>query len=126
LTVSGIGFIAIGLFPCDPGCITVSITGLMHELAALVTWISMMLALVFIFQSMKSDWRWTHYGRYTLITAILMLIISGPLLLFRISGWVGMIQRVFMGIRLLWIEITSIQLFRLSITSNESRSTTAS
>jgi hypothetical membrane protein len=122
LTVSGIGFIAIGLFPCDPGCITVSITGFMHEFAALVTWISMMLALVFIFQSMKNDWRWTHYRSYTLLTTILILIISGPLLFFRISGWVGMIQRVFIGVRLLWIEITAIQLFRLSARTRQMNS----
>ena len=118
LAVSGAGFIALGFFPCDSGCVNVSFTGLMHVVSARVTWIGLILALLFIAQRFKSDPNWKSYRSYTLATALVTVIFALMLDFIGIEGWMGALQRVFLGVRLLWTEIIAIKLLRLSIRSS--------
>jgi len=118
LAVSGAGFVAVGLFPCDPGCMNVSFSGLMHVVSARITWIGLILALLFIAQRFKSDPEWKGYRLYTLATALIVLIVAVMLDFIGIEGWMGALQRVFLGVRLLWLEIVAIKLLRLSIRSS--------
>ena len=118
LAVSGAGFMATGLFPCDPSCVNVTFTGKMHVVSARIAWIGMILALLFIAQRFKKDRQWRSYRLYTVATALVTLILALMLLFIRIDGWMGALQRVFLGVRLLWIEVVAIKLLRLHTRSS--------
>jgi len=117
LAIVGIGYVAFGLFPCDLGCVTTSLTGLIHGLVSRLVTCGLFLAPLAIAQSFKSDHRWERYRMYTLatglVTAILMLI---PFFIV-VEGWYGAFQRILVGMPLLWIEILAIKLLRLSISA---------
>lgn len=119
LAISGIGYIAVGFFPCDPGCLNTSITGIMHVVSARIHWIGMILALLFISSSFKRDPKWKNYRLYTLASAVAILILALTLVSIGfwggLKGWVGAIQRVWLGVRLLWIEVIAFKLLDLSI-----------
>jgi len=114
LVVSGVGQIAVGFFPCDPGCVNVSFTGIMHVVSARILWIGMVIAQFAIAQPFRNDPKWERYWGYTLATGLVTLIIGIMLGFVVIEGWTGALQRVFNGVRLLWIEIIAIRLLRLS------------
>jgi len=118
LAVSGAGFVAVGLFPLDPSGVNVSFTGLMHVVSARITWIGLILALLFIAQRFKNDPEWKDYRLYTLATVLVALVLAVMLDFIGIEGWMGALQRLFLGVRLLWIEIVAIKLLRLSIRSS--------
>jgi len=112
----GGGYVAVAFFPCDPGCVPVSFSGMMH---AWISWIFLgageILAPFFIAKRFKNDSRWKKYRLYTLATGV-VLVVFGVMFAFNmIKGWTGAIQRIEAGMSLLWVEIMAIKLLRLSI-----------
>jgi len=109
LAVHGAGYVAVGFFPCDPGCLAVSFTGVMHVWASFIIGISFILALFLIARRFKNDRRWENYRLYTWATSVVMM----NLIMF--EGWTGALQRIFVGASLLWTEVMAVKLLRLSI-----------
>jgi hypothetical membrane protein len=126
---SKLGPILIGIFglssgvanaflPCDPGCEFESFTGAMHNLTGLGGFIAACAGIILVRRRMKEDLNWKAYGGYSLVTGIVAVI--------SLIAWIGVskaagidavngvLQRVFAGVVLLWIEVVAIQLFRLS------------
>ena len=65
-------------------------------------------------QHFKSDKLWRNYHIYSLLTGVLTAMLVPLYLLEAIKLWNGAIQRIMLGILLLWMEIISIRLFRIS------------
>ena len=67
---------------------------------------------------MKEDTNWMAYGSYSLITGVVAIISLlawiGVSKAADIDALNGVLQRLFVGVVLLWIEIIAIQLYRIS------------
>lgn len=114
IVVTGVSLVAVAFFPCDPGCVNISFTGMMHGVFATSSAVSMVLATIILAQQFNDDNRWKNYWLYTLATGIMTSIFGLSLLFIVIEGWMGAIQRISMGIPLFWMEVISIRLLRLS------------
>ena len=114
IVVSGISLVAVAFFPCNLGCVNISFTGKMHGVFATIPGVAMALAPLIIAQQFKDDSRWENYWLYTLVTGIVTAILGLAFLFIVIEGWMGAFQRISMGIPLLWMEVISIRLIRLS------------
>ena len=122
LAVGGIGIAASGIFRCDPGCSGgESFSGQMHYLL-FFTLIGIIFAIFFFSWALPKDRVWRRYRAYSLFSGIAALLFF--VLLFIISDpregssglqqWTGAIQRMFVGVWVLWIEVMAIRLFQIS------------
>ncbi|MCP8308657.1 MAG: DUF998 domain-containing protein [archaeon] len=114
VVVAGSGLVAVGFFPCDPGCVNVSFTGFMHSITATIPAVAMGFAPLVISLRMKNDILWEGYWLYSLSTSIVTIILSPLTFLTVFEPWAGALQRLSMAVGLLWIMVISIRLFRLS------------
>ncbi len=114
IAISGVAVVGAGIFPCDPGCVNESFTGMMHSVSATIPGVGMALAPFFIAERFKNDRRWESYRLYTMATGVVTAFLGLGLLFVTIEGWMGALQRISMGVPLLWIEIMAIRLLRLS------------
>ncbi len=125
---SRLGPILVGIFgiitvpqaflPCDPGCGWESFTGALHNLTGLSGFLAVCIGILVTARRFKGDPNWQSYRRYSLITGVAALV--------SLVAWIGIskaagvdavngvLQRVFIGIVFLWIEVVAIRLFRLS------------
>lgn len=69
---------------------------------------------------LKKDSRLQSYVGYSLVTAVVALALSAVYGFNFFEQWKGALQRVSMGVPLLWIEVMAIKLLRLSIRSGTS------
>ncbi len=116
--IFGIITVAQAFLPCDPGCEFQTLTGIMHNLTGLGSFLALCGGILVISRRLKGDPNWQSYRRYSLITGVAALV--------SLVAWIGVskaagvdavngvLQRVFIGIVLLWIEVVAIRLFRLS------------
>lgn len=111
---SGAALVMTGIFPCDPGCVNVSIVGTLHSIFAIVAAFAMILALLPISQRLKKDKQWQGYAIYSLITLVVALSVSAVYGFNIFEPWNGALQRASMGVLLLWMELVAIKLVRLS------------
>jgi len=118
IAVEGGAYVAVAFFPCDPGCVPVSLSGVMHAWVSLIMGVGIILAPFFIAQRFKNDPRWKKYRLYTLVTGVVLVVFGVMFGFIMIKGWMGAIQRTVAGVSLLWIEVMAIKLLRLSIRSS--------
>lgn len=118
VAVSGAALVMTGIFPCDPGCVDVSMVGITHSIFAMIAALAMILAPLSIFQRLKKDSRWQGYLVYSLVTVVVALALSAVYGFNVFEPWKGALQRVSMGVPLLWVEVMAIRLLRLSIRSS--------
>ena len=79
--------------------------GLVHDLAFALFVLSLLSALFFLWRSLRRDAPWRGHARYTLATGVIAtLLISLP----------GVAYYLFIAVVLTWMEVTAIQLWRLS------------
>ena len=114
IAMSGAGWIAVGLFQVDPNSVNVSFTGMMHGLGAMAIGLGFSIAPFAIARRSKKDRRWESYRIYSLATGVVTVIIGLVFIFGGIEGWMGALQRIVIGVPLLWIEFMAIQLLRLS------------
>lgn len=120
VAVGGAGLVAVAIFPCDPGCVNVTITGVMHVASARVRIIATILAPLLISLRLKKDSLWQGYRLYSVATSIAGAIVYLLLLFVLFKSWNGAVQRILLGVQLLWIEIMAIKLLSLSTRSSVS------
>ena len=114
IVLSGISMVMTGVFQCDPGCVDVTWVGTTHSFFATVAAISFSVAPLFVAMRQWADSRWKRYTFYSWLTAIITLSIS---LLYSIDifeAYTGLLRRVSMGLPLVWMEVVSLKLFRLT------------
>lgn len=114
VALAGAGFVVVGFFQCDPGCVIVSSTGVMHVVSAAVSGYAMIFANLIISLRLKNDSRWQGYWLYSVATCILTVVFSFLFNSVVFESWIGALQRIALGIQLLWMEVMAIQLLRLS------------
>jgi hypothetical protein len=79
--------------------------GLVHDLAFALFVLSLLSSLFFLWRSLRRDAPWRGHARYTLATGVIAtLLISLP----------GVAYYLFIAVVLVWMEVTAIQLWRLS------------
>jgi hypothetical protein len=119
LGVFGVGEMVTAAFPCDPGCPLVnsqSLSQLAHNLIAGVAFGSFALAPLLIALGLKRDTFWKRYQWYCLATGfasvgLFLLFTAAILSSFQYSG---LLQRVFLAVPFLWVEVLAIHLFSIS------------
>jgi len=79
--------------------------GLVHDLAFALFVLCLLSSLFFLWRSLRRDAPWQGHARYTLATGVIAtLLISLP----------GVAYYLFIAVVLAWMEVTAIQLWRLS------------
>jgi hypothetical membrane protein len=106
VAVSGAALVMMGIFPHP-------IT--LHIIFAMIFTFAMILAQLAIYSRLRRDSQWQGYQYYSLATAI--VAISAVCGFSVLEQWMGALQRVSMGVLLLWMEVMSIKLLRLFIKS---------
>jgi hypothetical membrane protein len=113
IVISGGGFVLAGIFPCDPGCVTISIIGIIHGYMCFIAQFALIFAPLFMFHRLARDNRWRNYHIYSLTIAGIALFLA---ILYKLNDFgdlVGVLQRVSFGVPLLWAEIMAIKLLRI-------------
>jgi len=118
IIIAGVDMVMVGFFPCDPGCVNVSSTGIGHAVTATIASIATTFGMLLVSLRLRKDSRWRSYWVFTLAIAVVATFLS-PLPMFPIfSPWAGLLQRLGLGLALFWMEVMSIKLLRLSIRSS--------
>ena len=115
--------IANAVLPCDPGCEFQSLTGTLHNVTGLVGFISAIAGMFVISRGLKGDPFWRRFHRFSLVAAVATLV---SLLLWigvakaaEVDSVNGLLQRLFIGVWFLWVEVIAIRMFQLSRQSPE-------
>lgn len=114
LGVFGVGVILAGIFPehtADPD----SMTNVLHNLTSTIAFVAGILGVGLISRRIVTDDRWPSY-RYELIGTIVIVSVTFAgfmLSIFRDSAFVGLTQRLFIGVMTLWLVMQSYRLYRL-------------
>jgi len=103
-----------GICPCDPNGADTSGTGLAHAVFAATTATFAVASLLVISPAMEKDSRWRGYAVFTLAVALLASVLAALYGLDVFEGWKGALQRISMTVGLVWIEVMSLKLIRLS------------
>ncbi len=119
LGVFGVGELVTAAFPCDPGCpllISQSLSQSIHSVIAVIEFGSIALAPLLISLGLRRDNRWERYQSYSRATGLASV---GLFLLFSVAilssfQYVGFLQRVFLAVPFIWIEILAIHLLNIS------------
>ncbi len=112
----GFGLLLIGAFRADPVGGMHTVEGTIHDTASeAVLWL-FFFAVLLLLPSLKGDPLWRGTFHYTVVACLLSLaLILGYLFLPGKPGWLGLYERVLIGIAIVWVEVVAIQLLILSI-----------
>lgn len=119
LAIAGVFMIVVGFFPCDAGCIDVTTTSRLHSLTSIPQSIALPLAAISSAFVLGKD---SRFGQRWAIASFWLGVASlatGPLMSFSFSQpIIGLVQRLGIGLSLLWMMLISMQFFtQLSHTS---------
>jgi len=108
LAIAGVGEVATGIFPCDPGCPPMgSSSQLIHTGIAVVFFGAMALFPILIGIGLNQDQHWTPYRSYSLVTGVasIGLFIAFSVAVLTSFHYVGLLQRFFLAAPFQWIGI---------------------
>ncbi len=105
LCLSSCGIVVMGISPGDEHALhpPATITGVIHWTAAAFSFLCIMIAAFLLASSFKKDERFQRFQRPCLVLAMAMV---GALLLYgmlALVGWVGIGQRIYLAVCLLWL-----------------------
>lgn len=113
VVLSGFSLVLVSLFPCDPGCVDITVTGEIHSITATVSAVTMICAILFTSPRLYTKDKWKKYGKFSLATGVLTGIISLCMFSPGFENYAGLIQRVSMGLGLLWVEVIGMKLSQI-------------
>lgn len=111
ILIAGIFMFMVGFFPCDVGCIDITQTGKIHSITSTVPAIALPLAAMLLASVLTNKWgkKWGYFSFWLGILSML----SGPIMFIpTASPYLGLIQRVGMGLSLLWIFGISLKAYK--------------
>ena len=124
LVLFGFGLLMIGAFHTDVIGVTEStVDGNIHGLFSKIIFGSFPIAALLISFSIKRDPHWQHLYRYTIITVILGFLLLLAVWLANNTNWFGLFERLLVANILIWVEVTAIQILRISRRDVESVNT---
>ncbi len=120
LVFFGFGLLLIGAFRIDPVGGQRTIEGLIHSAAAYTVFWLFPIAILLLTYSLKSDPNWKNIFAYTLVAGILALVLVIGLLCLP-DQWrcFGLYERILVANMVIWVEVTAIQLLRLSLSREQ-------
>ena len=110
--------VANALLPCDLGCEFQSITGTMHNVTGLMGFVAATAAMFVVSRRLGEDEHWDSLRTFSRA--------AGALALASLVAWIGVakaadvgsldgvLQRLFVGVWFVWIEVMAFRLLRLS------------
>lgn len=106
------------VFPCDPGCEFHSLTGTLHNVTGLAGFIAAITGMLVISKRLQGDTNWHNLSRFSLVAGVAALV---SLLVWigvgeaaEVESVNGLLQRLFVGVWFVWVEVMAIRLFQLS------------
>lgn len=111
---SGIGN---ALLNCDPGCEFESVEGSLHNITGLAGFLAAVAGMLLIAGSLKLDERWRSLHTYTLLTAVAAFVSLAVWIVSKgndLESVDGLLQRIFVGIWLLWVGVMALRLLSIS------------
>lgn len=115
LVVAGVLTLISVFFPQDPGGPPVTFAGTMHIALVIPMAILSLIAILAFWRRLKSDSLWSGYDRYSLVTFIVGITMGVISVILIDSPYMGLLERLSVGVILQWTFFMSIKLFRLSI-----------
>lgn len=110
--------LANAFLPCDRGCEFQTIVGTMHNVTGLAGFLAAIAGLFLISRRFDHDPFWRSHRPYTLLTAVVALVSLlawiGIAKAAEIGSLNGVLQRVFIAVWLVWVEVTAVRLFWVS------------
>lgn len=111
LVAAGVGMVAVGFYPCDPGCIDVTPTGRMHSLLSAPGAIGLPAAAMLSALVFKRDQRFGTAWQVGSFWIGLVTLAAGPVIAADlIEGSNGILQRAAMWPTLLWMAAVALKL----------------
>lgn len=111
LVVFGTGVILAGVFPentADPD----SMTNVLHDITGVAAFIAGIIAVGLVTRRVGADDRWPSY-RYETLATIVVVLVTFVVFLSSDSAFVGLTQRLFIGVMTAWVVLQSVRLYRL-------------
>jgi len=116
--ISGLSFLLLCFFPCDPECINFSTIGIIHGYLANTAQFPLIIAPYFLLSNFKNNKKW-HSIYYFSILAIILGVISFVVYKSYIfENYAGLLQRISFGIPILWVEIIAIKIFKSNLSES--------
>jgi hypothetical protein len=117
--IYGFGTLIVAGLPCDPGCSFKGTSPLQiaHSLDALVSFVVFAIAPLLFWRSSKALPPWTRSSTWSLRVAIVAIPLLGAYLgitVLSLSPYVGLLQRLFLGLLLAWMVMIAYKMARLS------------
>lgn len=111
ILIAGIFMFAVGFFPCDAGCIDVTQTGKMHSFTSTVPSIVLPLAAMMLATVFARHWgkRW---GYISFWLGVFSMAVGPVMFLSTSAAYLGLIQRIGIGLSLIWIFMVSLKIVR--------------
>ena len=85
-----------------------------HDLVSLVVFLALVAAALVFARVFRGDQSWRDLRTYSLITAVLGLVLLVLFITGVAGSWNGLLQRVFVTVLFLWIAVLGARLIRLS------------
>jgi len=116
LTLYGIGMILAGVFKDSPGIITdnFSVEGILHNTFITTAFFSLLIGVWAFAKNVYNNPSWFGFTWFSIAATAVSLALAIVFFLQAYIPYSGLLQRIFYVIPLIWIEIVSIRLFRIS------------
>jgi hypothetical membrane protein len=114
IVISGVALAMTAVFTGDPENVDASWRGTTHSAFAVVAAVSFAIAPLFIGLRQWHDRRWRRHTIYSDVTASVTLALSWVSSLDALDAYAGLLQRISMGIPMIWMMVTSARLLAVS------------
>ena len=115
LVFFGFELLVTGAFHTNVAGETPTVEGMIHGIASKTIFVIFPVAVWLISSSIKYDPRWRHLFLYTMLTVVLGFLLIVALLLASKIKLFGLFERLLVWNMIAWVEVTAIQLLRLSL-----------
>ena len=117
LVFMGFGMLLIGAFRTDPVGAADTMEGVIHSTAASIVFWLFPAASLLVAPSFRQDPHWQKIFKYTLVTAVLALVLVIIVAVLEDSDrWFGLAERLLVINMIIWVEVIAFRLFHLSMT----------
>jgi len=109
--IAGLTYAGEATFSCDIGCLAVTTAGSLHLLIGEIAVIVAILASFALAIAMRKDPRWKGYWQCSLATGVLVILLLSLFTVFPTGQ--GAVQRLVVGVILLWMLAIARQAYRI-------------
>jgi hypothetical protein len=119
LGVFGACILLAGIFPTDLQGTPLTTSGAIHAGVSISAFLIVQIAIFVNSWAFARDARWKPYGRISAALGVALVVAFIGFLVSFGSGWLGLGQRIFVAVFLLWLLLTATRLRSIASTSRE-------